>query len=143
MGLVLAMRRGSLARHRKHDQLGQKHTEGIESPQAFREALLLPESALIQAMVCETVHVELSCSSVHQSKNCIRLRLGLPSSAKNWKKMTAIASAGARCRARLQPYETWSPPGFITRIRALCPRKVVCFYSFIWNMVKNIFRGSI
>ena len=37
-----------------------RHTEGIESPQAFRETLLLLESALIQAMVCETVHVELS-----------------------------------------------------------------------------------
>ena len=37
-----------------------RHTEGIESPQAFRKSLLLPKSALIQAMVCETVHVELS-----------------------------------------------------------------------------------
>lgn len=109
MGLVLAMRRGSLARHRKHDQLGKKHTEGIESPQAFREALLLPESALIQAMVCETVHVELSCSSVHQSKNCIRLRLGLPSSAKNWKKMTAIASAGASVGQDFSPMKLGLP----------------------------------
>ena len=37
-----------------------RHTESIESPQAFRETLLFPKSALIQAMVCETVHVELS-----------------------------------------------------------------------------------
>lgn len=60
-----------------------RHTEGIEGPQAIREAFLLPESTLIQAMVCETVHVELSCSSVHQSKRLyIRLQLVLRSIAR-------------------------------------------------------------
>ena len=46
----------------------KRHTEGIEGPQAVREAPLLPESTLIQAMVYETVHMDLCCSSVHQSK---------------------------------------------------------------------------
>ena len=50
---------------------GKRHTEGIEGPQAFREALLLPESALIQGAVCEPVHMELSYSSVHQSKRYV------------------------------------------------------------------------
>lgn len=62
---------------------GKRLTEGIEGPQAFREALLLPESALIQVVVCEPVHMELSYSSVHQSKRyCIRLRLVLRSIAR-------------------------------------------------------------
>ena len=64
---------------------GKRHTEGIEGSQALREALLLPESALIQAMICEPVHMELSCSSIHQSKRyCIRLRLVLRSIARKW-----------------------------------------------------------
>ena len=62
---------------------GERRTEGIEGPQAFGEALLLPERALIQAMVCETVHKELCCSSVHESKRVyIRLRLVLQFIAK-------------------------------------------------------------
>ena len=62
---------------------GKRRTEGIEGPQAIRETLLLSESALVQAMVCETVHMELSCSSVHQRmRKCIDLRLVLGSIAR-------------------------------------------------------------
>lgn len=97
MGLVLAERESLAGRtedrlytHRKRKG---RHTEGIEGPQPFREALLLPEGTLIQAMVYETVHVELSRSSIHQFKKgmCIRLRLILLPKRKEVVKMTAIA----------------------------------------------------
>ena len=50
----------SCARMRSAKTAGERHTEGIEGPQALGEAILLSKSALIQAMVHETVHMELS-----------------------------------------------------------------------------------
>ena len=38
-------------------------TEGIEGPNAFREAFLLTEGALVEPVVCETVHEDTVCSS--------------------------------------------------------------------------------
>ena len=38
-------------------------TEGIEGPNAFRKPFLLAEGALIEPMVCETVHEDTVCSS--------------------------------------------------------------------------------
>lgn len=37
-------------------------TEGIEGPNAIRESILLTEGALIEPMVCETVHEDTVCS---------------------------------------------------------------------------------
>lgn len=36
--------------------MGGSLTEGIEAPDAFGETFLLPKGALVESMVCETVH---------------------------------------------------------------------------------------
>lgn len=90
MGLVLAEIQSLAGRNEErlytHQKRKGRHTEGIEGPQPFREALLLPEGSLVQAMVYETVHVELFHSSVHQLNEvvCICLRLVLVPFAKRW-----------------------------------------------------------
>lgn len=37
-------------------EVGVELTKGIECPQAFGEAFLLPKGGLIQAMVCKAIH---------------------------------------------------------------------------------------
>lgn len=79
-------------------------TEGIEGPYALGEALFLPKGALVQPMVTETVHEDISCSSmIWRHKESI----GMGAQPNQWRRvsrlmMTAIPQA--TFRGATQPY---------------------------------------